>query len=169
MKLSDVCLSVCLSVHPIIWSLQRFCCCWPGGQKCKTNLDFTEARDSEWQWHQLGRMQVCNSLLTDNHASTSPLSFFTLSRYASVSVIFVVNVYSQELHAKQLAVEEEQTTPRLQQLQHDLDAAWSENRALVEEVEGLNWKVQELSEMEAELTQLQAAMFDVCTASLSSA
>jgi len=28
-------------------------------QKGKTNLDFTEARDSEWQWHQLGRMQVC--------------------------------------------------------------------------------------------------------------
>ena len=23
-------------------------------QKCKTNLDFTVARDSEWQWHQLG-------------------------------------------------------------------------------------------------------------------
>jgi len=22
-------------------------------QKGKTNLDFTEARDSEWQWHQL--------------------------------------------------------------------------------------------------------------------
>jgi len=21
--------------------------------------DFTEARDSEWQWHQLGHMQVC--------------------------------------------------------------------------------------------------------------
>jgi len=44
-------------------------------QKGKTNLDFTEARDSEWQWHQLGRMQVCTSLHTDNHASTSPLSF----------------------------------------------------------------------------------------------
>ena len=44
-------------------------------QKGKTNLDFTEARDSEWQWHQLGRMQVYNSLQTDNHASTSPLSF----------------------------------------------------------------------------------------------
>ena len=28
----------------------------------KTNLDFTEARDSEWQWHQLGHMQVCTSL-----------------------------------------------------------------------------------------------------------
>jgi len=28
-------------------------------QKGKTNLDFTEATDSEWQWHQLGHMQVC--------------------------------------------------------------------------------------------------------------
>ena len=25
-------------------------------QKGKTNLDFIEARDSEWQWHQLGHM-----------------------------------------------------------------------------------------------------------------
>jgi len=30
----------------------------------KNNLDFTEARDSEWQWHQLGHM-------------TTPLKFFT--------------------------------------------------------------------------------------------
>ena len=45
-------------------------------QKGKTNLDFTEARDSEWQWHQLGRMQICTSLQIDNHTSTSPLSFF---------------------------------------------------------------------------------------------
>ena len=45
-------------------------------QKGKTNLEFTEARDSEWQWHQLGHMQVCTSLQTDNHASTPPLSFF---------------------------------------------------------------------------------------------
>jgi len=44
-------------------------------QKGKTNVDFTEARDSEWQWHQLGHMQVCTSLHTDNYASTSPLSF----------------------------------------------------------------------------------------------
>jgi len=44
-------------------------------QKGKTNLDFTEARDSEWQWHQLGHMQVCTWLQTDNHASTPPLSF----------------------------------------------------------------------------------------------
>ena len=45
-------------------------------QKGKTNLDFTEARDSEWQWHQLEHMQVCTSLQTDNHASTQPLKFF---------------------------------------------------------------------------------------------
>jgi len=40
-------------------------------QKGKTILDFTEARDSEWQWHQLGHMQVSISLQTDNHASTT--------------------------------------------------------------------------------------------------
>ena len=44
-------------------------------QKGETNLDFTEARDSTGQWHQLGHMQVCTSLQTDNHASTPPLSF----------------------------------------------------------------------------------------------
>ena len=45
-------------------------------QKGKTNLDFTEARDSEWQWQQLGYMQVCTSIQTDNHANTPPLSFY---------------------------------------------------------------------------------------------
>ena len=44
-------------------------------QKGKTNLDFTEASDSEWQWHPLGHMQVCSSLQTDNHTSTPPLCF----------------------------------------------------------------------------------------------
>ena len=43
-------------------------------QKGKTNLDFTEARDSEWQWHQLSLMQVCTSRQTDNHASTPLLN-----------------------------------------------------------------------------------------------
>jgi len=46
-------------------------------QKGKTNLDFTEARDSEWQWHQPGHMEVCTLLQTDNHTSTPPLCFFT--------------------------------------------------------------------------------------------
>jgi len=46
-------------------------------QKGKTNLDFTGARDSEWQWRQLGHMQIYTSLQTNNRASTPPLSFFT--------------------------------------------------------------------------------------------
>jgi len=46
--------------------------------KGKTNLDLTGARDSEWQWHQLGHMQICTSKSpqADNHASTPPLSFY---------------------------------------------------------------------------------------------
>jgi len=44
-------------------------------QKGKTNLDFTEARDSEWQWHQLGICKSAPRSSTDNHASTPPLSF----------------------------------------------------------------------------------------------
>ena len=43
-------------------------------QKGKTNLNFTEAMDSEWQWHQLGHVQVCTSLQTDNHANTPTAS-----------------------------------------------------------------------------------------------
>jgi len=47
-------------------------------QKGKTNLDFIGARDSEWQWHQLGHMQICTSLQVNNHASTPPTTqFFT--------------------------------------------------------------------------------------------
>jgi len=46
-------------------------------QKGKTDLDFAEARESEWQWHQLSHMQVCISLQTDNHANTPPVKFFT--------------------------------------------------------------------------------------------
>jgi len=45
-------------------------------QKGKTNPDFTEARDSEWQWHQLHHTQVCTLLQTDNHANTPPLKVF---------------------------------------------------------------------------------------------
>ena len=33
----------------------------------------------EWHWQQLDNMQiVCTSLQTDNHASTSPFSFYGL-------------------------------------------------------------------------------------------
>ena len=43
-------------------------------QKGKTNLDLLK-QESEWQWHQLGHMQVCTLPQTDNHASIPPLSF----------------------------------------------------------------------------------------------
>ena len=63
-----------IHTHPFNGPLSGFT--WVGWyQKGKTNLDFTEARDSEWQWHQLGHMQVCTSLQTDNHTSTPPLTF----------------------------------------------------------------------------------------------
>ena len=39
-------------------------------QKGKTNLDFTEARDSEWQWHQLGH---CKSAPCSRQTTTPAL------------------------------------------------------------------------------------------------
>jgi len=45
-------------------------------RKGKTNLDITEATDSEWQWYQLGHMQICTLPETDNYASTLPLNFY---------------------------------------------------------------------------------------------
>jgi len=45
-------------------------------QKGKTNVDFTEARDSEWQWHQLGYIQVCTLLQTTTPAPHHSV-FFT--------------------------------------------------------------------------------------------
>ena len=44
-------------------------------QKRKTNLYYTEARDSEWQWYQLGHMQVCISLQTDTMPAPHYSSF----------------------------------------------------------------------------------------------
>ena len=43
----------------------------------KGTTTVVEARDSEWQWHQLDHVQVCTLLHTDNHISTPLLSFFT--------------------------------------------------------------------------------------------
>ena len=46
----------------------------------KTKLDLTEAKESEWQWHQLDHTQVCTSLQTNNRASTPPLSLLQIGR-----------------------------------------------------------------------------------------
>jgi len=62
-------------------------------QEGKTNLDFTEARDSEWHWHQLGHMQVCTSLQTDNHASKYSTSIFDALSHYGVSVILLRREY----------------------------------------------------------------------------
>ena len=56
-------------------------CVYPGDrhQTGKTNLDlFTVARYSEWQWHQLGHMEICTSTQTHNHAGIPPISFYRL-------------------------------------------------------------------------------------------
>ena len=85
MHLSGVRPSVCLRVCPIMGPQRTHTHTHPFNgplsrttrvsryQKGKSNLDFT--RHSEWQWHQLGHMQVCTSLQSDNHASTPPLDF----------------------------------------------------------------------------------------------
>ena len=43
-------------------------------QRSKTSLDFTG--DSEWQWHQLGRMQLCTSLQTDSRQHFTSQVFY---------------------------------------------------------------------------------------------
>ena len=48
-----------------------------GVQPNKMVGSLSRSQDSEWQWNQLGHMQVCTSLQTDNHASTPPLKIFT--------------------------------------------------------------------------------------------
>jgi len=46
-------------------------------QKGKPFWILLEQEMMEWQWQQLDNMQiVCTSLQTDNHASTSPFSFY---------------------------------------------------------------------------------------------
>jgi len=71
-------------------------------QKGKTNLDFTEARDSEWQWLQLSHVQVCTLLQTDNNASTPPLSFLQarleLDRYQHTMLTTNPCCQSKEIH-----------------------------------------------------------------------
>ena len=47
---------------------------WAGTWKVKP-VWISGAGDSEWQWHQLGHMQICTSPQTDNHVSTPPFRF----------------------------------------------------------------------------------------------
>jgi len=52
-------------------------------QKGKTNLDFTEAKNSEWQWHQLDNMQVCIMY----YRIVTPFFFFTTNSMDSLDCL----------------------------------------------------------------------------------
>jgi len=64
------------SVHPFNGLFSRTT--WVSQhQKGKPFWILLEQETMGWQWHQLYHMQIiCSSLKTDNHASTSPLSFY---------------------------------------------------------------------------------------------
>jgi len=47
---------------------------WAGTRKVKL-IWILLKQETEWQWHQPGRMQVCTWIQTDNHTSTPPLCF----------------------------------------------------------------------------------------------
>ena len=47
-------------------------------QKGNTNLDFTEARDSELQWHHMDHMQVCTSLQSETMPAPDHSVFYRL-------------------------------------------------------------------------------------------
>ena len=50
---------------------------WAGTRKVKP-IWILLKQESDWQWRQLGNVQVCTSLQTDNHAITPPLIKFFL-------------------------------------------------------------------------------------------
>jgi len=84
-------------------------------QKSKTNLDITEARDSEWQWHQLGQMQVCTLFQTDNHASTPP-SFFQArcpSCRPTNSIKALTEITKKYIPGKKIKLQQNISPPRL--------------------------------------------------------
>jgi len=59
---------------------------WAG---TRTNLDFTEARDSEWQWHLLGYMQICTSPLQADHDNTRTSPYLDGFSYFNQGISFL--------------------------------------------------------------------------------
>jgi len=86
-------------------------------QKGRTNQDFTEARDSEWQWHQLGQMQVCTLLQTDNHTSIPPLNFLQAGcpscrpTNSVKALIHTVNILLHNIHTSELCADNNTNKP----------------------------------------------------------
>jgi len=59
------------SFYTVAWQLARF----QLTRRIARSLGDSWASCTEWQWHQLGHVQVCTSLQPDNHANTLPFSF----------------------------------------------------------------------------------------------
>ena len=76
-------------------------------QKGKTNQDFTGARDNEWQWHQLGHMQVCTLLQTDTTPAPHHSGFYrpdalpaaqpTVSKHCQQNCIVLLTFFTKEI------------------------------------------------------------------------
>jgi len=68
--------AVAASPQSIVWPLNLLMCyTYTHTQPLYGPLGFTGARDSEWQRHKLGHMQIYTLTQTHNHASITPLSF----------------------------------------------------------------------------------------------
>jgi len=63
-------------------------------QKGKANMDFTEARDSEWQWHQLGHVQVCTHHSVFYRLGALPAAQPTATEAPKASIFLLYYYYS---------------------------------------------------------------------------
>jgi len=59
----------------IVTNLTYYVLKWYQKGKTRNQSGFTGARESKWQWHQPGHMQMYTSPQTDSHTSIPPLSF----------------------------------------------------------------------------------------------
>ena len=103
-------------------------------QKGKTNLDFAEARDSEWQWHQLGHMQVCTSLQTYDHASipTNSVKALKASCTTNPQQIEVMEPGpNQTRRISKVVVHQQPRLPRSDRIGNDIRRISSVHRATI--------------------------------------
>jgi len=95
---------VCISVHThtqththtSFYSLLYFVWEYPG-KPVPEPIWITEPRDSMWQWHQLGHMQICTLPQTDNNASSPPLSFYRPDALLAAQPTALEALFTQKL------------------------------------------------------------------------
>ena len=76
--------SMCYTYTPI-YRVSRY-------QKGKTKLDFAEARDSEWQWHQLGHMRSKSAPRSTQITTSAPHHTVSTRYFARRSLLSKVGV-----------------------------------------------------------------------------